>query len=324
MPEITNIYIWFIILAAGLFVLVKAADYFNKAAEVIGLSFGMSPFVIGILITAIGTSLPELITSVLSVSRGVSEIVPGNVCGSNVANIFLVIGLVAAINKKNIELHAEFINVDLQFLIGSALFAGFCMWDGEFTRLEGLLSLGAFAAFFLYLWRDTRTRREESKDKADAETEKVKARWFHYAQFIVAGIFIWLAAEAVIRSVVFTADYFEIGSGVIAAGVVALGTSLPELVVSLDAIKKGKSDYAIGNILGSSIFNALWVLGFASMFGKITVSDEVRTIVLPFMLAATLLFYLLTRDKIISKWEGWFYVVFYGLFISQLTATVIP
>ena len=136
MPEITNIYLWFLILGSGLFMLVKAADFFNKAAEIIGLSLGMSPFVIGILLTAIGTSLPELITSVLSVSHGVSEIVPGNVCGSNVANIFLVIGLVAAIHKRDIELRAQFINVDLQFLIGSAMFVAFCMWDGEFSRVE--------------------------------------------------------------------------------------------------------------------------------------------------------------------------------------------
>ena len=317
MPEITSIYIWLLILVVGLFVLVKAADYFNKAAERIGLSLGMSPFVIGILITAIGTSLPELITSVIAVVQNVSEIVPGNVGGSNVANIFLVIGVVAAVNRKKIELHAEFINVDLQFLIGSAIFAAFCMWDGEFSRVEGILSLAAFAVFFFYLWKNTIDSRKESKAKA----ERPKASWKDYVQFVVSGIFVFGAAQMVIRSVVFTADHFEIGSGVVAAGVVALGTSLPELVVSLDAIKKGKSDYAIGNILGSSIFNSLWVLGFASMFGTLTVSENVKEIVIPFMLAATGLFYLLTRDKVISRWEGYFYVVFYALFMSKLALT---
>lgn len=318
MPEITNIYIWLAILAAGLFILVKAADYFNKAAERIGLSFGMSPFVIGILITAIGTSLPELITSVIAVTQEASEIVPGNVAGSNIANIFLVIGVVALVNKKKIELQAQFINVDLQFLIGSAIFATFCMWDGEFTFIEGILSLLAFATFFVYLWKDTAENQSpDNTQKGDTP----KSSWKDYLQFVISGVFIWGAAQMVINSVVFTAEHFEIGSGIVAAGVVALGTSLPELVVSIDAVKKGNTDYAIGNILGSSIFNSLWVLGFASLFGTITVTEDVKIVVLPFMLAATGLFYLLTRDKVVTRWEGLFYLVFYLLFMSKLIMT---
>ena len=315
-PDFGSIYIWILIFFAGLFILVKSADYFNKAAESIGLSFGMSPFIIGILITAIGTSLPELVTSVLAVSGGESEIVPGSVGGSNVANIFLIIGVVSIIHRLPIKMQADFINVDLQFLIGSAIFATICCYDGTFTLLEGILSLLAFAVYFIYLIRSTKMSRLESQ----LETEVNRATSKDYFQFIFSGILVFIAAQIVIESVVHISDYFQIGSGIIAAGALALGTSLPELVVSFDAIKKGNVDYAIGNILGSSIFNSFLVLGLASMFGKIIVEDEVIQIVLPFMLVATFLFYLLTRDKTVTQWEGYLYILMYILFISKLVS----
>ena len=329
MPAIPNILAGFIILFAGLLVLIKAADYFNRSAESIGLSFGMSPFTIGILITAIGTSLPELITSIIAVNQGASEIVPGNVAGSNVTNIFLVVGLVAMVNRKPIELMQSFITVDLHFLVGSALFSAICMADGQFTFFEGVLSLMAFGVFFFYLVKSTKSNGNGNSNLSDIAltikeegTPPTRAGFKTWIILIISGAFIYIAAEMTIKSVVYVANFYDIGSGVVAAGLVALGTSLPELVVSLNAIKKGKSDYAIGNILGSSIFNSFWVLGFSSLFGTIQVSKEVRSVVIPFMLAATLLFYLLTRDKKVSNWEGFLYVVFYLLFLSKLIETL--
>ena len=317
-PDPGNIYIWIFIFLAGLFILVKSADYFNKAAESIGLSFGMSPFIIGILITAIGTSLPELVTSVLAVIKDTSEIVPGSVAGSNVANIFLIIGVVSIIHRIPIKMHADFINVDLQFLIGSAIFATICCYDGLFSHLEGILSLIAFVVYFIYLIRSTKMSRLESKLESEAHKATVK----DYLQFVFSGILVFIAAQIVIQAVVYMSHYFNIGSGIIAAGALALGTSLPELVVSFDAIQKGNVDYAIGNILGSSIFNSFLVLGFASVFGEIVVEQEVIQIVLPFMLVATFLFYLLTRDKTVTQWEGYLYILLYILFISKLISMV--
>jgi len=314
MPEITNIYLWLLILFLGLFVLVKAADYFNKAAETIGLSFGMSPFLIGVLITALGTSLPELITSIIAVTQGASEIVPGNVAGSNITNIFLIIGIIAIVHRKPIHLISEFITVDLQFLIGSALFVAITFSDNRFSLFEGILCLAGFAIYFTYLVKSTKKSPIQQGGNTAERASNVRS----YLQFILSGALIYGAAQVVIRSVVFTADHYHIGSSVIAAGVVALGTSLPELVVSLDAVRKNKTDYALGNILGSSIFNSFWVLGFASLFGTIVVSDEVVYLIMPIMLVATFLFYMLTRDKTITAWEGALFLLFYILFISRL------
>jgi cation:H+ antiporter len=314
MPPINNIYLWLLILFLALFILVKAADYFNKAAETIGLSFGMSPFIIGVLITSIGTSLPELITSIIAVLQGASEIVPGNVAGSNVTNIFLILGIVAIVHRKPILLMSEFITVDLQFLIGSALFISIAFSDGIFSLFEGILCLSAFVVYFFYLLKSARKTRAFFPGNKEKEKAGVK----HYLQFVFSAGLIYGAGQLVIRGVVFVSEYYMIGTSVIAAGVVALGTSLPELVVSLDAVRKNKSDYAIGNILGSSIFNSFWVLGFSSLFGVIIVSLEVISLIMPMMLIATFLFYMLTRDKVITLWEGMLFLLFYILFISKL------
>ncbi len=316
--DIHSVYIWFLIFLAGIFILVKAADYFNKSAENIGLSFGMSPFIIGILLTAIGTSLPELITSVLAVLSGSSEIVAGNVTGSNISNILLIIGIVAVVNRLPIKMHAEFINVDLQFLIGSTIFATICLVDGKFTMFEGILSLTAFLVYFIYLVRSTKFSRIESRMQA----KEKKAGFRDYLQFVFSGFLIYIAAQIVIESIVFVSGYYRIGAGIVAAGALALGTSLPELVVSLDAVKKGNVDYAIGNILGSSIFNSFLVLGYSSLFGQLKVETEVISIALPFMVVATFLFYLMTRDKTVTQWEGYLYILIYILFISKLLSTI--
>ena len=309
-----NIYFWVILFIVGMFVLVKAADYFNKAAEVIGLSFGMSPFIIGVLITAIGTSLPELITSVIAVTQGASEIVPGNVAGSNITNIFLIIGVVAIVHQKPIHLVSEFITVDLQFLIGSALFLFLIFMDNGVSTLEGISCLIGFIIYFHYLISSTR-RRIKSEDEV-LPTATVR----HYLQFLLSGVLVYFAAKIVIESVIFTSEYFKIGKSIVAAGVVALGTSLPELVVSLDAVKKNKSDYAMGNIMGSSIFNSFLVVGFSSLFGFINVPNSVTDFIMPVMLIATFLFFMLTRDRLISAWEGALFLIFYVLFISTLLA----
>ena len=310
-----TVYFWLPALIGGLFILVKAAGAFNRAAEKIGISFGMPPFITGVLITAIGTSLPELITSIIAVTSDASEIVPGNVTGSNITNIFLIIGIVAIVHRKPIRIVAEFITVDLQFLIGSALFITMVFYDGKVGLFEGVLCMAGFLVYLLYQVKSTRKRHPRSWN---IPKNKDRARLQHYLMFLVSGLIIYVSGDLVIRAVVFLSSHYEIGTAIVAAGVIAFGTSLPELVVSLNAIRNNKSDYALGNILGSSIFNAFLVVGLSSMFGLIRVPPDVIHFTAPVMLIATFLFYMLTRDKIISIWEGALFLLFYLLFLSGL------
>jgi cation:H+ antiporter len=184
--------------------------------------------------------------------------------------------------------------------------------DNGVSVLEGILCLAGFIIYFHYLIASTR-RRIKSENEV-LPTASVR----HYLQFMMSGVLVYFAASIVIESVIFTSDYFNVGKSIVAAGVVALGTSLPELVVSLDAVRKNKSDYAMGNIMGSSIFNSFLVVGFSSLFGHITIPKAVTDFIMPVMLIATFLFFMLTRDRLISAWEGALFLVFYVFFIATL------
>jgi cation:H+ antiporter len=295
----------------GLFLLVKAADYFNRAAENIGLSLGLSPFIIGVVLVGIGTSLPELISSCISVVKGFSEIVPGNVLGSNIANIFLIIGIISALTPKSIVLTEKSIMVDLQFLMGSALFTAITIYDGIFNVFEGLLCILMFIGYLFYQLAD-------SISSGPTDVEKPKASAKDYLLFIVSSAVIYGAADLTIEAVIQIADYLQIGKEVIAASMIAVGTSLPELVVSVNATKRGNADVAIGNIVGSCIFNVLWVMGFSSLFGNIIIPASVISTTLPFMLIATLLFFIMTRNRSFSRYTGLLFLLFFVLFLAKL------
>ena len=313
-----NIFLWIALLIVSLFVLVKAADYFNQATERIGRSFGLSPFLIGILIVSVGTSLPELVSSIIAVMQGASEIVAGNVLGSNITNIFLILGIATIVNNKPIHVQSKFINVDLQFLLGSALFVGIAIVDGSFNIYEGLLCIVGFIIYLLYLIRNDHHPGLAINEFYD--DLKVVVSWKDYLVFVASAGLIYIGGEFTIISAIEISEYFGIGKDIIAASTIALGTSIPELIVSIDAIRKGKTDYAMGNILGSSIFNLFWVMGISSLFGKIMISESTQKVLLPFMLIATFIYFIVTRDKRITKWEGMLFLLFYVLFISKLFA----
>lgn len=310
--------VWLLVLVVSLFLLVKSADYFNNAAEKVGLSFGFSPFIIGVVIVAVGTSLPELVSSVLAVIRNSSEIVVGNVLGSNVSNVFFILGLTAVVYKKPIRLRSKHVLVDLQFLVGSSLFLAVTIYDRVFNVWEGILCVAAFVVYILYQVRNDNPPEEAEENGQSAA--RVKVGFKEYAILVISAAFIYASAEAVIASVTRLSEFLGLGKEIIAASMIALGTSLPELSVSLNAASKGNTDVAVGNILGSSIFNSFWVTGFASFFGEIAVPENMLTISLPFMLIATFLLFILTRDKELRKWEGYLFLLFYVLFLGKLFA----
>ncbi len=295
------------IFAVSLFFLLKASDFFVEAAEKIGLSMGIPPFIIGVTIVAFGTSLPELISSIEAVLIGDSKIVIGNVVGSNIANIALVLGLVAVVGKQ-VKVNEHIMNVDIPILVTSAFLLYFVVYDQEVTLFEAFILLVALVIFLVY-----------SLNNDDGEeTEKIAVSWKSYAILAVAGIAIKFSAEYTIKSVIELSKLLNIGSDVIAASVVALGTSLPEVFVSLAAIKKGKTDMAVGNILGSNIFNTYAVMSIPAFVGTLVIPDNILEFTLPFMLALTIVFAVMCISKKISRWEGMMLLLFYVLFMVQL------
>lgn len=307
----------FLIFAVALTVLLIAARYFTNAAEQIGFYFKMPAFIIGVFIVGIGTSLPELVSGVISVSKGVSEILPGNIMGANISNILLITGLVAYLNRKDIVLSEGYIFVHLHYLLGAFFILVLMVYDGEIKWLEALVGLFAFFAYSFYLIKPA----EQAGIGDELQAEQPINPPFPFKALmvlIIAGVGIYFGANYTVSSISNIAQRLQIAPSIIALTLLSIGTTLPELAVNVSAIRKGNAEMAIGNILGSCIFNTLTIPAVASWVGPIHVPADLLTFSLPVMLGSGLFFYLLTQDKRISRWEGIIFILIYVLFLLKI------
>ena len=296
--------------AVSLGVLLRASGWFVDSAERIGLSLGISSFIIGLTIVAFGTSLPELATSIASVFSGQSEIVVGNVVGSNITNIALVLGL-SAIVANRIELEYNIWHVDMPYLWASAFLLWFALRDLEFSLFESCLFIFGIIVFLGYSFKS-------EEEEPTEPPEGLTAGWKTYAMLVVGGALVWLGADYTIYAIQKLSALAGINPEVIALSAVALGTSLPEVIVSLNAARRGKASIAVGNVLGSNIFNTYVVMGVPSLFGKLEIPENINQVFLPMMVAMTILFGILSNNKKITRWEGVALLMFYAYFASEL------
>jgi cation:H+ antiporter len=314
------LFMWIGIFIVSLGVLIKSSDYFTESAEKIGIHFGIPAFIVGVTIVAFGTSLPELVSSLIAVFAGSSEIVAANVIGSNIANILLVLGIAAIIAKKFTISH-EIESVDLPLLIGSAFLLVMMCLDGKFTFGEGIIMLLGIILYIMYAI-SSHKESEEKDDKHIKEIKKEKLGFSTWAILVASVFFIFVGAKYTIDSVIIISDMLNIGKDIIAVIAVALGTSLPELMVTVSAARRGNAEMAVGNVLGSNIFNSFMVMGIPALFapwfvaeGYLKVSTELISFALPIMIIATMLYVFMTRDKKITQWEGWTLLLVYVFFV---------
>ncbi len=306
------------IFVISLAVLIKSSDYFTDAAEKFGLLIGLSPFIIGVTIVSIGTSLPELISSLFAVWANSSEIVIGNVVGSNIANIFLVIGAASVISyKQSINITYNLIRVDLPLFVGSAFLLALEVWDGEFPKGEAWLLILGYLMYIFYTLNGTEEQEVTENDSEEPIKRNSKTIIIQLLIIIISAIFLYLGAKYTIDSVIKISEVLEYGKEIIAVTAVALGTSLPELIVTVNASLKGKAELAVGNVLGSNVFNTFVVMGVPGLIGTLTIPKTVIMGGLPTMIAGTILLFFVAQDQQLTVWEGWLFFIFYGWFIGQ-------
>jgi cation:H+ antiporter len=283
----------------------------------------MSPFATGVLIVSAGTSLPELVASIVAASNGSTAIVVGNVLGANLSNLLLVMGAVAVFARRSVRLSDQYILIDLHFLLGSALLAGLVLRDGTASRIEGGALLVAYAVYMLYLVREGRTEKDLTVG-VDAAAVQAAPRFPRRDVAVMVGTaaLIYVGARFTIGSLESLAFELGVAPDLVALTLLSLGTTLPELVVSAMAARAGKADVAVGNVLGSCVFNTLAVIGTASLVRPLVATPDMLELPLPVFGAAALLFYLLTLDKRVSSWEGWLFLLVYGLFILEVARLV--
>jgi cation:H+ antiporter len=309
---------WGAIFLVSLAALVKGADAFLHAAERLGLRLGLSPFMIGVTFLAVGTSLPELVSAVTSVLVGNSQIAAGTAVGSNVTNILLILGVTALIGR-GLVVSYELVRVDLPFLFGSALLLALFAADGEIDRIEGCICLGAVAVYLAYTMStpaDPATA--VGKVAAGAVEEQRVANARSWLALIVGVLFLQVGAFYTVESVVRLSDILGVTSGVLAASLVAVGTSLPELSVSVRSAQSGRAELAVGNVIGSNIFNALGVVGGAALFGTVVFTPSILHFAVPVMLGATVLCFFVLQEREMTRWDGWLLLILFAAFTLQL------
>ncbi len=306
---ILTLLIFIISLAA----LIKSSDIFTEKAELFGKFIGIPSFIIGVTIVAMGTSLPELASATMSVFQGASEIVPGNVMGSNIANILLILGVSALFLKRDVKVKWDLFHGDLTFIIASTLFLGVVIYDGVFTVFEALL---LFAGYIIYFFYNLDIHQRDSKNnKETAPKEPIKPT--DVVLFLASIILVALSANYLIDSAVELAQAFNIGTEIIGLTAVAIGTSLPELAVSVSAVRRGNIEMALGNVSGSNIFNSFVVMSLPRFLGKIAVPVTLLTGSYPYLLLATTMFLSVILDHRLHKFEGAMLVLLYLFFIVE-------
>lgn len=317
----------FIAVIAGLALLVWSADRFVEGAAATARHFGMPPLLIGMVIIGFGTSAPEMVVSALSASQGNPGIALGNAYGSNITNIALILGLTALISP--IAVHSQVLRKELPVLAAVTALAAWQLWDGEVTRLDAVVLLVVFAGLMGWtIWQGL-------KDKADEFGSEMAHELDDHAMPVRRALF-WLVLGIVLlivssRILVWGAVEIALGFGVsdliIGLTVVAIGTSLPELASSLVAVRKGEHDLALGNVIGSNLFNTLAVVGIAGAIHPMSVGPEVFSRDVMVMSALTLSLFVIGYGfrgaGRINRVEGALLLACYAAYTAYLVSIVL-
>ena len=303
-----------VLLLVGFVFLIKGSDFFVDGASSVASLLKIPTIIVGLTIVAFGTSAPEAAVSITSSWTGSNAMAVGNVIGSNLFNMLMVIGIAALLS--NLLMEKSVLEKDLPFLVGiTILWAVFIVIGWNISQIEGIILLVILLAYIIYLVRSAR----KSKD-ADV-VEKPKLSLPKSIIFILVGIAgIVLGGDLVVNSASDIAIALGMSEALVGLTIVAIGTSLPELVTSITALRKGDNQLVIGNVIGSNIFNILFVLGASSAISAIPLDSSLLIDVL-FMVAVTILCYIFgkTQDKYDKK-EG---IILIALFIVYMAFAIL-
>jgi len=298
----------------GFILLYYGANFLVRGSSSIAVSFGVKKIVVGLTLVALGTSLPEFVVSFFAALKQVDGVSIGNIVGSNLANILLVLGLASVIRPITVKRRVFLLELPVLLLI-TVLFVFFCH-DGILNGTDGLIMLIVFVAYMSFIIANRKVRENADIEFVPMETGNIIKNSF----FAVIGIIgLVVGGQLTVRGAVGLARAVGISDVIIGLTVVALGTSLPELFTSVVAAIKKEDEISIGNIIGSNLFNTAFVLGIVPMIHTLSVDKSVIRVDNPLMLSITVIFSLfLFIGRGLSRFEGLILLLIYGLFISNI------
>lgn len=307
----------FILIIVGLILLIKCADWFVDGCSNVAKALGIPSLIIGLTIVAFGTSAPEAAVSVTASIKGMNDISLGNVVGSNICNLLLVLGisgLFGSLTAKRKIITRDFVYAIFSCVVIFILSFGFFISGGKegvITRTNGLILL-CFLGIYLYaLLGDALRSVRSSEEKGDFHLKDI-------VLIIVGIIGIIFGGQLVVNSATDIANMLNISQNIIALTIVAIGTSLPELVTSVVASKKGEADIAIGNVVGSNIFNIFFILGLSSAISPITFGIESFIDIIVMVVASVIVYLLLLKNKRIGNKKGIILLALYAVYMVYI------
>lgn len=311
-----------LLILLGFVLLIKGADFLVEGASNIAKKFHIPEIIIGLTIVSIGTSMPELFVSLTSALEGHSDMAMGNVVGSNIANLLLILGLSTVIRPIKFQKETRLIEMPMCLII-TIIFMIFCNTGTGISKLEAIILLVLFTIFILYTI--IMGKKGEEFDKEDAiielRTEGEKVSIFKSIIFIVLGIVgLKIGGDLTVDNAIIVARHFNISEKIISLTILAIGTSLPELVTSVTAAIKGNSDIAIGNIIGSNIFNMLLIIGVSAIINPIiyNVTYNLEMVILILGILLLSLFPIIPPKNQMNRQNGLIYLIMYVIYIVIL------
>ncbi|MBZ0294594.1 MAG: calcium/sodium antiporter [Anaerolineae bacterium] len=313
----------FLMITLGIAGLFFGGEWLVTGASRLARSLGLSPLIVGLTIVAFGTSVPELLVSLNAVFQSASDISVGNIVGSNIANIGLILGLTGIVFP--IVIHVRLVWREIPIMVAVSILAYLLARDGILSTGDGLLLLLSFAGFNYLMYRITMQERRSGKlteadlmEGEEPDNGTAVNRPLEVGRLMVGIVLLMIGARLTVDGAVAIARILEISELFIGLTVVAIGTSLPELATSIVAALRKESDIAVGNVVGSNIFNLLLILGVTSTLHPLPVSAEVVNFDLPLMVGFALILFPFARNQEVSRWES--VVLLTGYVIFTLAA----
>ncbi len=310
---------------AGLVLLALGAEMLVRGASRLALTFGISPLVVGLTVVAFGTGSPELAVSLQSSLAGQGGIAIGNVIGSNIFNVLFVLGLSALLIPLTVA--PQVIRQEIPFMVGVSLLLWGFVFDGHLGRWESALLCTLLVIYTVFLvWQSRRAKARERREFAEALPPPAATAWDRHwsvqVLFVVAGlVLLVLGARWLVQGAVAFATYLGVSKLIIGLTIVAVGTSLPEIATSIIAALRGERDMAVGNVIGSNIFNILGVLGITGLVAPVglTVAPGVLGFGILVMLAAAIACIPVAfTGRVIARWEGGLFLFYFAAYTTYL------
>lgn len=307
-----RLFVYILLMLAGFILLAKGSGLFVDGAIGIARSFGISEMTIGLTVVAMGTSIPEAAVSFTAAIEGDNEITVGNIVGSNILNILIILGIASIIVPLTVK--ASTIKYEIPFMLVVTLLLLFLGYDGNISMIDGLIFWGTFIVYLIYLFANSKTNNS-------TETSTEIKGWKQLLYSVVGILMVIAGSELTVYSATESALYLGISERIIGLTIVALGTSLPELFTSVIAAMKGNEDIAIGNIVGSNIFNILFIIGTAALVADVPFDNKFIFDTVVAVAAGVILFVCAVRKRILSRLSGVLMLLGYCLYFSYLSFT---